>query len=47
MKKRKFGKIGWDVSERSLGCLAMGADWGDVYEEDAKEILNANKLPLN
>ena len=36
MKKRKFGKIGWDVSEISLGCWAMGADWGDVSEEDAK-----------
>ena len=36
MKKRKFGKIGWDISEISLGCWAMGADWGDVSEEDRK-----------
>jgi len=27
MQKRKFGKIGWDISEISLGCWAMGADW--------------------
>ena len=39
MKKRKFGKIGWDVSEVSLGCWAMGADWGDVSEENARSIL--------
>ena len=42
MKKRKFGKIGWDVSEISLGCWAMGADWGDVSEENAKNILKTS-----
>lgn len=42
MKKRKFGKIGWDVSEISLGCWAMGADWGDVSEEQAKDILKTS-----
>ena len=42
MKKRKFGKIGWDVSEVSLGCWAMGADWGDVSEENAKDILKTS-----
>mgnify|MGYP003329559134 CR=1 FL=1 len=51
MKKRKFGNIGWDVSEISLGCWAMGADWGDVSEENAKNILKnaniANFIALN
>ncbi len=42
MKKRKFGKIGWDISEISLGCWAIGADWGDVSEEDAKDILKSS-----
>ena len=42
MKKRKFGNIEWDVSEISLGCWAMGADWGDVSEENAKDILKTS-----
>ncbi len=42
MKKRKFGKIGWDISEISLVCWAIGADWGDVSEEDAKDILKSS-----
>ena len=42
MKKRKFGNIEWDVSEISLGCWAMGADWGDVSEENAKNILKTS-----
>jgi aryl-alcohol dehydrogenase-like predicted oxidoreductase len=42
MEKRKFGKIGWDISEISLGCWAMGADWGDVSEENAKNILKTS-----
>ena len=42
MKKRKFGNIWWDVSEISLGCCAMGADWGDVSEENAKNILKTS-----
>ena len=42
MIKRKFGKIGWNISEISLGCWAMGADWGDVSEENAKNILKTS-----
>jgi len=42
MKKRKFGNIEWDVSKISLGCWAMGADWGDVSEENAKDILKTS-----
>ena len=39
MKYRKFGKLGWNISEVSLGCWAIGADWGHVSEETAKEVL--------
>jgi len=42
MKKRKFGKIGWEVNEIGLGCWAMGADWGEVSEENAKNILKTS-----
>ena len=42
MQKRKFGTIGWHISEISLGCWAMGADWGDVSEENAKNILKTS-----
>ena len=42
MEKRKFGKIGWDISEISPGCWAMGADWGDVSEENEKNILKTS-----
>ena len=42
MKFRKFGSLDWKVSEVSLGCWAMGADWGDVSEENAKDILKTS-----
>ncbi len=42
MKSRKFGSIDWQVSEVGLGCWAMGADWGDVSEDSAKEILKTS-----
>ena len=42
MKLRKFGSIDWKVSEIGLGCWAMGADWGDVSENSAKEILKTS-----
>jgi len=38
---RTFGSIGWEVSEISFGGWAIGADWGDVSEEDALDALNA------
>jgi len=40
MKKRPFGKTGMDVSEVGLGCWQLGgADWGDVSEHLALDIL--------
>ena len=42
MKYRKFGKLDWKISEISLGCWAIGADWGDVSETNAKEVLKTS-----
>lgn len=41
MKKRVFGYTGFHVSEVGLGAWQLGADWGEVSEEDALRILNA------
>ncbi len=42
MKTRAFGKTGVNVSEVGLGCWQLGgADWGNVSEEQALEILAA------
>jgi aryl-alcohol dehydrogenase-like predicted oxidoreductase len=41
MKTRAFGKTGWQVSEIGLGCWQLGADWGDVSEDQALGILRA------
>ncbi len=35
MKYREFGRTGWRVSEIGLGAWAIGAEWGEVTEEDA------------
>ena len=42
MKYRKFGKLDWKISEISLGCWAIGADWGDVSDTNAKEVLKTS-----
>ena len=42
MNLRKFGSIDWQIGEIGLGCWAMGADWGDVSEEIAKDILKTS-----
>ena len=42
MKFRKFGSLDWNVSEVSLGCWQIGADWGNVSEDNAKEVLKSS-----
>ncbi|MBI2576216.1 aldo/keto reductase [Candidatus Woesearchaeota archaeon] len=39
MRYRPFGNTGFKVSEVSLGCWQLGADWGDVSGEEADAIL--------
>ena len=39
MQYREFGNLGWKVSEIGIGCWAIGSEWGDVSETDAKEAL--------
>ncbi|HEX4268243.1 MAG TPA: aldo/keto reductase [Steroidobacteraceae bacterium] len=35
MKYRKFGRIGWDVSEISFGAWGVGGEWGAVDDEES------------
>jgi aryl-alcohol dehydrogenase-like predicted oxidoreductase len=35
LKYRKFGRIGWEVSEIGFGTWAMGAEWGAVDDEQS------------
>ena len=44
MHYRKFGRIGWDVSEISFGAWAIGGSWGDV---DDGQSLAAMKKALS
>lgn len=40
MKYRKLGKTGYKISEISYGSWSLGADWGDVSEDQAMKVLN-------
>ncbi len=40
-RARTFGRTGWDVSEIGFGAWAIGGNWGDVSEADAREALQA------
>ena len=42
MKYRKFGSLDWNVSEIGLGCWQIGADWGEVSSDKAKEVLKSS-----
>ncbi|MFT5857351.1 MAG: aryl-alcohol dehydrogenase-like predicted oxidoreductase [Verrucomicrobiales bacterium] len=41
MKSRTLGNTNYKVSEIGFGAWAIGADWGEVTEEQAHEALNA------
>lgn len=42
MEQRILGKTGRSVSTVGLGTWQLGADWGDVIEEDAVSVLEAS-----
>ncbi|WP_147795583.1 aldo/keto reductase [Cellulomonas sp. Y8] len=41
MQTRTLGRTGRDVSVVGLGCWQLGADWGEVAEDDALAVLAA------
>jgi aryl-alcohol dehydrogenase-like predicted oxidoreductase len=41
MKKRDFGRTGWQVNPIGFGAWAIGADWGKVSDREAEAALNA------
>lgn len=41
MEKRRFGRLGRDAGVIGLGAWQLGADWGEVSEEDAHATLAA------
>src|SRR5215203_584742 len=41
MEQRVLGRTGRPVSVVGLGCWQLGADWGDVGEDDALAVLHA------
>jgi aryl-alcohol dehydrogenase-like predicted oxidoreductase len=41
VQARRFGRIGREVSEIGLGAWQIGADWGEVDEDDALATLHA------
>lgn len=42
MKKRRFGRTGWEVSEIGYGAWQIGGNmWGDVTDRDAEAALEA------
>src|SRR4051794_33182591 len=42
MEERNLGRTGRDVSVVGLGTWQLGADWGDVSEADARDVLEAS-----
>ena len=42
MERRVLGRTGRLVSVVGLGTWQLGADWGDVTEDDARAVLDAS-----
>jgi aryl-alcohol dehydrogenase-like predicted oxidoreductase len=42
MEQRRLGRTGRQVSVVGLGTWQLGADWGDVSEQDARAVLDAS-----
>ena len=40
MKYRKFGRLGWDVSEIGFGAWAIGGGWGTQSDDDSVKALH-------
>src|SRR6476620_6622033 len=41
MRFRKFGGLGWDVSEIGLGTWALGSNWGPQDDSESVRTLHA------
>jgi aryl-alcohol dehydrogenase-like predicted oxidoreductase len=41
IQTRAFGRTGWDVAEIGFGAWAIGGDWGNVTEAEARDTLLA------
>ena len=41
MNYRPLGRTGWNVSEIGFGAWAIGGNWGDVSEDQARDTLRA------
>jgi aryl-alcohol dehydrogenase-like predicted oxidoreductase len=41
MKTRSFGKTGLDIGEVGLGTWQIGANWGNVTDETALQVLRS------
>ena len=39
MRFKNFSNLGWNVSEIGLGCWQIGWCWGDVQDNEARELL--------
>ena len=40
MEQRRMDRAGIEVADVGLGCWQLGADWGEVSDDDARRVLN-------
>jgi aryl-alcohol dehydrogenase-like predicted oxidoreductase len=45
MEQRTLGRVGRGVGVVGLGAWQLGADWGDVSDADASQVLDAAVTP--